>query len=726
MTIKINCLDINASSSNAIAALTWFSARYIPYPIIRGGKIPRTKVGEWLENLSEASIEQHWQDHPTDDVALYCTNGLVVLDADSVESQFAIEKLEARHGLHSNLKVQTKKGVHYYYRQGQVLEIGQVGHNTEAHPERIDIRCGKSYIIAPPSTDKHLLVAEIVPFEALVEMTQAFVVDLNNHNGSNVKQAKPKDALIIDGNPRGASLSLSSDPDPKITAIRALIAHLDPDIGYTDWLSVLMAIHNETNGSEEGLALANEWSSDGDKYKGFSEIENKWNSFNVGSREPVTMGTIRRLLQMQGLDANQILKSANVMRMAKISYTRGLELVGLVQPIDAKDFPHQPSGRATRTPPTIENFMFLMNAHGVDIRYNLVTKKTTVVIPHLKTTIDNADNVKNAHIASLCQLNNLSVGNVEKLCGAVADQNVFNPVEEWISSKSWDGLDRLDDFYATLVADEEFPAEFKKTLMKRWMISAVAAAYMSKGFHSRGVLTLSGKQGLGKTSWIKSLVNDSDLCNEVVLTGHCLDANDKDSKSTAIRNWLVELGELESTLRGNQPALKSFLTNDMDTFRKPYAECDSTFPRMTVFFASVNDANFLNDMTGNSRWWVIPVVGVDYNHRLDMQQVFAQVKAQLFDMGESWWLSAEEEAQLTELNKDAEAISPVKELIVAYLDSAQGASTDFMTATLILQRAGIEKPTRGQCKEASPILTELLGKRRKTAGSWGWDVPKRK
>jgi hypothetical protein len=50
-------------------------------------------------------------------VALYCSNGLVVLDADSPESKKAIEDLETKHQLYSNLKVQTKKGVHYYYRQ---------------------------------------------------------------------------------------------------------------------------------------------------------------------------------------------------------------------------------------------------------------------------------------------------------------------------------------------------------------------------------------------------------------------------------------------------------------------------------------------------------------------------------------------------------------------------------------------------------------------------------
>ena len=75
------------------------------------------------------------------------------------------------------------------------------------------------------------------------------------------------------------------------------------------------------------------------------------------------------------------------------------------------------------------------------------------------------------------------------------------------------------------------------------------------------------------------------------------------------------------------------------------------------FFASVNDTNFLNDITGNSRWWTIPVQSINHQHGLDMQQVFAQIKENCYDKGEQWWLTNEEEAQLTVLNKDAEVIS---------------------------------------------------------------------
>jgi putative DNA primase/helicase len=45
----------------------------------------------------------------------------------------------------------------------------------------------------------------------------------------------------------------------------------------------------------------------------------------------------------------------------------------------------------------------------------------------------------------------------------------------------------------------------------------------------------------------------------------------------------------------------------VDKLRLPYARTDSEFQRRTVFAASVNPEEFLQDETGNLRWWVLPV-----------------------------------------------------------------------------------------------------------------------
>ncbi|WP_300711435.1 bifunctional DNA primase/polymerase [Limnohabitans sp.] len=334
-------LEINASNTSS-AALEWSAKGYLPCPIVKGQKNPSTKIKEWLASFSEQQIEQHWEDHPEDDVALYCSNGLVVLDADSPESQKAIEDLETKHRLYSNLKVQTKKGVHYYYRQDAGLKIKQAGHSTENHPERIDIRCGNSYIIAPPSTDKELMVAEIVPFDQLVELTSAFVDDLLRHNGTTP-------ALKLKFLPTAAPKknSLAAFQVDNALAIRALIAELDPDEGYSEWISVLMAIHHATGGSEGGLAIADDWSRTGGKYKGYAEIESKWNSFTFNADSSITMGTVQRMLKERGFDANQLLRNANVHPSNGCALSKPMvNQEGVVQALASNEFPHQPIGGA--------------------------------------------------------------------------------------------------------------------------------------------------------------------------------------------------------------------------------------------------------------------------------------------------------------------------------------------------------------------------------------------
>lgn len=77
--------------------------------------------------------------------------------------------------------------------------------------------------------------------------------------------------------------------------VRTLLEKLDPDMWYGDWLRVLMAIFYESEGSEEGFDIANDWSSQGWKYKGEKEIRYKWDSFDLSHPHPITIGTLIRM-----------------------------------------------------------------------------------------------------------------------------------------------------------------------------------------------------------------------------------------------------------------------------------------------------------------------------------------------------------------------------------------------------------------------------------------------
>ena len=100
-------------------------------------------------------------------------------------------------------------------------------------------------------------------------------------------------------------LTESDDPEAisrKLEKIKTLLESIDPDCCYPEWLRALMAIFNESNGSEEGFDIANEWSSQGRKYKGEYEIRYKWGTFRLGSDNPITIATLVKMARDGELD----------------------------------------------------------------------------------------------------------------------------------------------------------------------------------------------------------------------------------------------------------------------------------------------------------------------------------------------------------------------------------------------------------------------------------------
>ncbi|MBK8106504.1 MAG: hypothetical protein IPK42_13340 [Betaproteobacteria bacterium] len=169
------------------------------------------------------------------------------------------------------------------------------------------------------------------------------------------------------------------------------------------------------------------------------------------------------------------------------------------------------------------------------------------------------------------------------------------------------------------------------------------------------------------------------------------------------------------------------MTSDTDKLRRPYGRMDSEYPRRTVFFATVNDANFLVDSTGNTRFWTIPVKAIDFRHSINMQQVFAQLAVEL-ENGSEWWLSESEEIQLESLNREHRAISVIRERLLASVDMSiiGDDKNPAKTALEVLTLLNFEHPTNPQCKECASILRELFGQPKKINGLYKWRIPLRK
>lgn len=392
--------------------------------------------------------------------------------------------------------------------------------------------------------------------------------------------------------------------------------------------------------------------------------------------------------------------------------------------IDPTTFPDQGSGRGP--PTTIDNVRHVLQANGIDVQYNTIKKSGRISIPGMRSTPDNRDGVAFALVNSLLTLNGLSTAFTESYLGVLADENAFNPVEDWIRSRGWDGKDRLHSFYRTLTTEPDFPEDLKRVLMRKWLLSCVAAALKRSGFRCRGVLTLQGPQGIGKTTWGKRLISDEILSDEVIKTDHHLDGGSKDSRLTAVTHFIVEVGELEASFKRDVARLKGFLTADSDKIRRPYGKADSEYPRRTVFYATVNQSDFLVDHTGNSRWWTLPVMAIDYDHDIDMQQLFAQLAVE-FENGAEWWLGPEEEEALARRNRRHNSFSLVRDMLSEAVNFDVKATDQdrYFTASELLKMVGLDRPTNAQAKECGSLLRASFGEPKRVQGRDRWRVPMR-
>jgi len=366
---------------------------------------------------------------------------------------------------------------------------------------------------------------------------------------------------------------------------------------------------------------------------------------------------------------------------------------------------------------TTDNYEALMKGHGIECYYDVIKKRIDIEIPNFKPISDLKDEALLVEVENLCIKNFVPHQRVRDAMKIIAKE--VNPVAQWIDSKPWDGVSRIDDFCNTVKSKD---VTLKNMLMKKWLLSCVAAAFEEGGVALEGLLVFQGSQGLGKTLWFKRLAdfNKGWLCE-----GATLDPKDKDSVKKAVSHWIVELGELESTFKkADINQLKAFITSRSDEMRLPYDRSFTNYQRRTAFFASVNEPEFLMDGSGNRRFWCIKVTDINPHHGIDMQQMWAEVKATLYQPGvKNWYLTTEEREMLQESNEGFRTQGAVEDLLLQHVDfDALDTEKIAWQLTALLRALGIRNPRNIDFKDASRVLTDHGIEPRKTNGKKVYDV----
>ena len=362
---------------------------------------------------------------------------------------------------------------------------------------------------------------------------------------------------------------------------------------------------------------------------------------------------------------------------------------------------------------TKENHRGVLTVHNIDVAYDVIKKRMNIHIPNMQLIADLEEDAAVTEIEDRCIQMNVPHDRVRFNLKLLARES--NPVAEWIESRPWDGTSRLQSLLDTVDAQDN---PLKEVLMTKWLTSCVAAACGDEGVSSEGILVFVGRQALGKTQWMKTLAPNSDW----LLEGATLNPGDKDSVKQCVSHWICELGELGSTFKkADLDQLKAFITKSHDELRLPYDRGFSRYRRRTIFYGSVNENEFLSDSTGNRRFWVVRVNKIDYQHKIDMQQVWAEVKVRFFDTGQGWFLTSEERAQLNESNEMSRTQTAVEDLILQHVKFTSKMVRP-VQMTELLRDLGVKSPRVSDFKEAARVLHQNGCEPRRSNGRKIYDL----
>ena len=306
-----------------------------------------------------------------------------------------------------------------------------------------------------------------------------------------------------------------------------------------------------------------------------------------------------------------------------------------------------------------------------------------------------------------------------RLIETQAQKNPLNRVQKYLENLPHNSNPEisLTKLYAAMGVNDELHQLF----IRKWLIGAVARAMQPGCQMDNALILYSQKQGLYKTSFFRELFS-----GYFQTVGH--HKSETDELLALYRKWCAEHGEIEYAINQKDVSrLKAFLTQTEDTFRSPYDRKSATRKRSFVICGTTNKTHFLNDPTGNRRFWVVTIESkIDINVIKSLRnEVWAAILA-LYKSGEAWYLDEKNDELARQETENYQQEHPWLETISNYLNRHNPCTIpDIMIGALGFDISRLNKKDQN---EIAAILTELgCTKKRITAPGgkkpYYWHLP---
>lgn len=347
------------------------------------------------------------------------------------------------------------------------------------------------------------------------------------------------------------------------------------------------------------------------------------------------------------------------------------------------------------------NQLFIKN--NIVIKYNELLKKVEYVGSIFDIPKDNKSSSED--IYSYCHKINFNIKkyDLKDFLYRISQANAYNPVKNYLDDcyKNWDHKEGyIQQLADSIVTPNDYDDSFKLILLKKWLIGTAKMAFNDGTDYMNGMLIIQGDQGIGKTRWIKTLSPNKNW----ILTDQNVNPRKVDDVVRVTGAWITELGEIkESVNKNTSDSMKTFLTKSTDIYRRPYAPNDENYPRVTSFYGTVNDKEFLCDPTGNRRFFTIRAIKMIVEHDIDINKLWGEVMFLWKDAKVIDWLTDEELKHLYIINSNFEIKTEADNKLIDSFDwNAPNDKWIYKTLTDICYIIGIKGDTN-----AKTALTNL-------------------
>lgn len=189
----------------------------------------------------------------------------------------------------------------------------------------------------------------------------------------------------------------------------------------------------------------------------------------------------------------------------------------------------------------------------------------------------------------------------EKVMNNIGADNPFHPVNDYLNSLKWDGIQRIDHWLHTYGdANDDV---YVQTVGALVLIAAVRRI-RQPGCKFDEMLVLESGQGQSKSTALRTLCPKDDWFSDDLP----LNVDAKQIIERTLGKWLIEASDLTGGRKADRDHLKSMLSRQIDgPARLAYAHNPVERARQFIIIGTTNSNNYLGDPTGGRRFWPVIV-----------------------------------------------------------------------------------------------------------------------